>query len=468
MAGSMQPRRGAAVLARYERAWLRPDVVAGITVAAYLVPQVMAYAQLAGLGPAVGLWSAILPGIAYALIGTSRHLSMGPELTTAVMIAAAIGPLASGDPVRFATLAALLAILVGVVCLAGGLLRLGFLGDLLSHPILVGYMAGVALIMIGSQLDGLTGVPASGDGFVAELRDLLTHLDAVHPPTLALGLAVVVFLIVAHRLWPRLPGPLVAVAGATLIVAVFGLEAQGIAVVGSVPSGLPSLAVPNITVSDVALLAGSALAIAIVGFTDDILTARSFGARNGYSIDANAELFALGTANLGAGLSSGMPVSSSGSRTAIAESVGGHSQLTGLVAVAGVVVTELQSITREGLEEHRQVKVVLDDIETASNDRDGFEAKLKVLMEDVEHHVDKKRVKCFRWCAARSARRCSFVSERCWRETEKRNDSQTGPRSPRSALGKIYGGGISRRESRPCGRYFDAVLGRAYNLLGNT
>ena len=143
---------GAALLGRYERAWLRPDVVAGVTVTAYLVPQVMAYAQLAGLDPVVGLWSAILPTIIYALVGTSRHVSIGPESTTAVMAAVAVAPLAAGDPLRYAALTATLALLVGAVCLAAGALRLGFLADLLSHPILVGYMTGVALIMIAPQL----------------------------------------------------------------------------------------------------------------------------------------------------------------------------------------------------------------------------------------------------------------------------------------------------------------------------
>ena len=332
---------GAALLGRYERAWLRPDVVAGLTVTAYLVPQVMAYAQLAGLDPVVGLWSAILPAIIYALIGTSRHVSTGPESTTAVMVAVAVAPLAAGDPLRYAALAATLALLVGALCLVGGALRLGFLGDLLSHPILVGYMTGVALIMVASQLERATGVPIRGDSAIGQVGQFVTNLGAVHGPTFGLAVAVVVFLFAARRWTPSLPGPLVAVIGATALVALLGLDAQGVALVGPIPSGLPPIAIPTVVVTDMLFLTASALGIALVAFTDDILTARAFAVRNRYPIDANAELLALGGANLAAGLTSGMPVSSSGSRTAIVESVGGRSQLAGIVAGACVVLVLL-------------------------------------------------------------------------------------------------------------------------------
>jgi high affinity sulfate transporter 1 len=333
-----RPVRGASVLAHYERAWLGPDVVAGLTVAAYLVPQVMAYAQLAGLTPVVGLWSAILPGIVYAFLGTSRHVSIGPESTTAIMVAAAITPLAAGDPVRYAALTAGLAMIVGVLCIVGALLRLGFLGDLLSHPLLVGYMAGVAILMIVSQLSNLTGIPIAGGSIVDDVVDLMTGLGAAHGPTLALGLGVVAFLLVAHRLVPGLPGPLVAVIGASLLVAALGLESQGVELVGPIPSGLPSIGLPAIDAADVGTLAIAAVGVALVAYTDDLLTARAFAARHGDAIDANAELLALGTAEVAAGLSSGMPIGSSGSRTAIVDSVGGRSQLVGVVAVGCVIV----------------------------------------------------------------------------------------------------------------------------------
>ena len=332
---------GAAQLARYERTWLRPDVVAGVTVAAYLVPQVMAYAQLAGLDPVVGLWSAILPAIVYALVGTSRHVSMGTESTTAVMVAVAVAPLAAGDPLRYAALTATLALLVGAICVAGGVLRLGFLGDLLSHPILVGYMTGVAVVMAVSQLERVTGVPIEGDSVLGQLADFVSNLGAIHAPTFALALGVVVFLFAARRWTPSLPGPLMAVIGATALVAMLELGTHGVALVGRIPSGLPPVGIPTVFPADLALLAASALGIALVGYTDDILTARAFAVRHGYQIDANAELFALGGANLAAGLTSGMPVSSSGSRSAIVESVGGRSQLVGIVAAVCVVLVLL-------------------------------------------------------------------------------------------------------------------------------
>jgi high affinity sulfate transporter 1 len=332
---------GRALLARYERAWLRPDVVAGVTVAAYLVPQVMAYAQLAGLDPVVGLWSAILPGIVYALVGTSRHVSTGPESTTAIMVAVAVAPLAAGDPLRYAALSTALALLVGAICIAGGALRLGFLGDLLSHPILVGYMTGVAALMVVSQLERVTGVPVHGDSFPAQIVEFVSDLGAIHGPTFGLALGVIAFLVAARRWLPSLPGPLMAVIGATVLVAALGLDTQGIAVVGPIPSGLPPIGIPAVALADVASLAASALGIALVAYTDDILTARSFAIRNGYPIDANAELLALGGANLAAGLTSGMPVSSSGSRTAIGDSVGGRSQLAGIVASVCVVLVLL-------------------------------------------------------------------------------------------------------------------------------
>jgi high affinity sulfate transporter 1 len=336
-----RPVRGVTVLARYERGWLGPDIVAGLTVAAYLVPQVMAYAQLAGLTPVVGLWSAILPGVVYALLGTSRHVSIGPESTTAIMVAAAIAPIAAGDPVRYATLSAGLALVVGVICLAGALLRLGFLGDLLSHPLLVGYMAGVAVLMVVSQLSNLTGIPIEGGSVSDELVVFMSGLGSIHGPTSALSLGVVAFLLVARRLAPWLPGPLVAVVGATLLVAALGLADRGVELVGSIPSGLPSLGIPAIEPSDVGVLAVAAVGVALVAYTDDLLTARAFAARHGDAIDANAELAALGASEVAAGLSSGMPIGSSGSRSAIVESVGGRSQLVGVVAVGCVVVVLL-------------------------------------------------------------------------------------------------------------------------------
>lgn len=341
-----QPRRslvppGLRQLRHYQRSWLRPDVLAGVTVAAYLIPQVMAYADVAGLAPVVGLWAIIGSLLVYTVFGTSRQLSVGPESTTALMTAVTIAPLAAGDPSRYAALAALLALLVGVLCLLGALGRLGFLADLLSRPVLVGYMAGVAVIMIISQLGKVTGIPVDGDTSVDELRSFVTHLGQAHGPTLTLVACVLIFLLVTGRLLPRLPVPLFAVLLATGAAAVFSLADHGVRLIGTVPAGIPVPSVPPISAADLAALALPALGVAVVGYSDNVLTARSFATRNGYRVDANGELLALGTANLAAGLLHGFPVSSSASRTAIGDSLGSRSQLHSLVAVAAVVLVLL-------------------------------------------------------------------------------------------------------------------------------
>lgn len=198
---------GLAQFRNYERAWLRGDLTAGVTVAAYLVPQVMAYSTLAGLPPVVGLWAAMAPLAAYAFLGSSRQLSVGPESTTALMTAAVLAPIAAGDVSRYATLAAALAVLVGVICMLGGAIRLGFLASLLSRPLLVGYMTGVAIVMIASQLGKITGVPVSGDEFTDEIRSFAAAIDQVHWPTIALSALVLALLLALARWAPRTQGP---------------------------------------------------------------------------------------------------------------------------------------------------------------------------------------------------------------------------------------------------------------------
>jgi sulfate permease, SulP family len=323
---------------RYERSWLRGDVVAGVTVAAYLVPQVMAYAEVAGLPPVAGLWAVVGAMTVYAVLGSSRQLSVGPESTTALMTAVAIGPLAAGDPARYAALAAALALVVAVLCIVGWVARLGFLGELLSKPVLVGYLAGVAVIMIISQLDTVTGVEVEGATPVQEVWSFLGALGDVQLPTLLLSAAVLVGLLVGSRLFPRAPVPLVAILVAAGAVVAFGLD---VAVVGEVPAGLPTPSLPDVAVADVVSLLLPAVGVAVVAYTDNTLTSRAFATRGGYRIDANQELLALGGANLAAGLSQGFPVSSSGSRTVIGDSLGSRSQLYSLVAVVGVLVVLL-------------------------------------------------------------------------------------------------------------------------------
>ncbi|WP_416982514.1 SulP family inorganic anion transporter [Streptomyces sp. T028] len=337
-----RPLPGLTVLAGYRRTWLRGDLLAGLTVAAYLVPQVMAYAGVAGLPPVAGLW-AILPALGlYALFGSSRLLSVGPESTTALMTATVVAPLAAGDPGRYAVLAAALAVTVGLLCLAAWALRLGFVADLLSRPVLIGYLAGVALIMIVDQLPKLTGVETTGTEFFPQVWSFIRNLPDLHLATLSFSVAILVLLFVVARWFPRVPGPLLAVVLATSAVALFDLdERYGLKVIGEIPTGLPSLSVPDL--SDLPQLVLPAVGVLLVAYTDFVLTARAFADPDaeGPALDADQEFLALGTANLGAGVLHGFPVSSSASRTALASSAGGRSQAYSLVAGAVVLAVLL-------------------------------------------------------------------------------------------------------------------------------
>jgi sulfate permease, SulP family len=332
---------GLAQFRGYRRDWLRGDLVAGITVAAYLVPQVMAYATVAGLPPVVGLWAALVPLAVYAVLGSSRQLSVGPESTTALMTATALAPLAAGDASRYAILAAAAALLVGVICFVAGLLRLGFLADLLSRPVLIGYMAGVAAIMIASQLGKITGVEVEGEEFLDQIHSFISGLGDVHWLTIALALAVLVVLLVLGWMTPRIPGPLIAILGAALVVSVFSLHRNGIKVVGEIPSGLPTPGFSGISLADLTAMVFPVAGVAIVAFSDNVLTARTFAVRHGQDVDANAELRALGVCNVGAGLMHGFPVSSSGSRTALGDAVGSRTQLYSLVMLVSVLAVML-------------------------------------------------------------------------------------------------------------------------------
>jgi sulfate permease, SulP family len=332
---------GARRLRGYQRAWLRGDLVAGVTVAAYLIPQVMAYAEVAGLPPVTGLWAIIGSLTVYTLLGSSRQLSVGPESTTALMTAAAIGPLAAGDANRYATLAATLALMVGAVCLLAWMLRLGFLAELLSRPVLVGYMTGVAIIMIIGQLGKVTGIHVNGSSAVSEVVSVLSHLAEANRPTVVTSGAVLVLLVAGTRWFPRAPVPLVVILLATAAVSLWHLQQTGVAVVGHVPAGIPVPALPGLAPADLAVLLLPALGVTVVGYTDNVLTARAFATRNGYTIDANQELLALGSANAAAAALHGFPVSSSGSRTVIADSLGSRSQLYSRVALAAVTFTLL-------------------------------------------------------------------------------------------------------------------------------
>ncbi|MCW0214143.1 MAG: SulP family inorganic anion transporter [Pseudonocardia sp.] len=338
VAGGLGP--GLRAVRRRDVPAVRGDMVGGLTVAAYLVPQVMAYAGVAGLPPVTGLWAAAGALALYVVLGSSRLLSVGPESTTALLTAVAVAPLAAGDPARYAQLAAGLAVVVGIVCVIGRFARLGFLADLLSRPVLVGYMAGIALIMIFGQLGALTGTEVVGDGPMGELWAFLAGLGSVHPPTLVLSLSALVLLGIGARWAPRTPMPLVVVLLASVAVGVVPWFA-GLATVGTVPGGFPVPSAPALDLADYRSLVLPALGVAVVGFSDVVLTGRAFADRSDPAPDPDRELLALGGTNVAAGLLAGFPVSSSGSRTALGRTAGARSQLHSVVALVMVVLVLL-------------------------------------------------------------------------------------------------------------------------------
>jgi SulP family sulfate permease len=333
---------GIAVARSYDRTWLRGDVLGGLTVAAYLIPQVMAYAEVAGMPAVAGLWATAPALLLYAILGSSRQLSIGPESTTALMTAAGVGALvATAGPDRYREVAALLALAVGAICLLGWLTRLGFLAGLLSKPVLAGYMAGIAAFMIVSQLGKVTRIEVEGDSFVGELRSTASQLGEAHGPTLLLAV-VVLAVLVAFACWaPRWPGPLIAMLGSAAVVYVFDLADHGIGVVGTVPQGLPSLVVPRMGDLELLTLLPAAIGVAVVAYSDNVLTGRAFANKRRERLDANQEFLALGSANVAAGLFQGFPVSSSGSRTALGSAMGSRTQLHSLVALVLLIATLL-------------------------------------------------------------------------------------------------------------------------------
>ncbi|MFD0277366.1 sulfate permease [Kitasatospora sp. NPDC127111] len=332
---------GLRVLRSYRRAWLRTDLVAGVTVAAYAVPQVMANATVAGLDPVAGLWAVLPAVVVYAVLGSSRLLSVGPESTTALMTASVVGPLAAGNPERYAVLAAALAVVVGMMFVLAWAARLGFVADLLSQPVLIGYLAGVALIMMVDQLTKLTGVETEGSHFFPQLFSFLRNVSEADPATVLFSTVTLLFLFLAAAYLPRaVPVPLLALVLGTAVVAAFRLDDHGIAVIGEIPTGLPRFEFPSLSAFEDLVL--PAVGVLLVGYTDVILTARAFESRGGGErLDANQELLALGAVNLGTGVLHGFPVSSSASRTTLAKSAGAHCQLYGLavgVVVVGVLL----------------------------------------------------------------------------------------------------------------------------------
>jgi high affinity sulfate transporter 1 len=328
---------GIATLRSYQSAWLPKDLIAGLVLSTLLVPQGMAYAELAGLPPITGLYTTVLCLVAYAFFGPSPVLVLGPDSSLGPMIAAAILPLAAGDENQAIALAGMLAILVGLICLTAGLAKLGFVADLLSRPVRVGYMAGLAVTIVIGQLPKLFGFSIDADGLLNELVAFWQNLDSTNVWALAIGLVDLVLILQMRRLKTRIPGVLVAVVVSILAVSLLGLTARGVVVVGSLPQGFPRPSLPAFDWSVLPLLLATAGGISLVAVGDTISTSVGFAARRGYEVDSNQELIGIGSANLLASLFQGFAVSTSGSRTAVAEQAGAKTQLTGLVAAAAVL-----------------------------------------------------------------------------------------------------------------------------------
>ena len=333
---------GVAVARSYQPRWLRKDVAAGLILTALLVPQGMAYAELAGLPPITGLYTSILCLAAYAVFGPSKVLVLGPDSALGPMIAATVIPLvaANGDPGKAVAYASILALMVGAITVLAGVFHLGFIADLLSKPTQIGYMNGLAVTIVIGQLPKLFGFSVDGDGLLDETSQFVSGVaeGSTVPAALAIGVVSLALILLFQRLLPRVPGVLVAVVLAIIAVTVFNLVDRGVKVVGPLPEGFPPFTIPTVPISDLLLLLAGAVGIAVVSLTDTISTSSAFAARAGDRVDGDREMIGIGAANIAAGFFQGFPVSTSGSRTAVAWQNGAKTQLTGLVGAAAILL----------------------------------------------------------------------------------------------------------------------------------
>jgi high affinity sulfate transporter 1 len=332
---------GLQALAKYDRSWLPIDLVAGLSVGAVAIPVAIAYAQLAGAPAVNGLYTGILPLLAYAIFGTSRQLIIAPDAATCAIVAAIVVPLAGADPGRYVSLSMILAVITGVACIVAGFARLGFLSNFLARPILTGYLNGIAISIISGQLGKLFGYSLKPVGFFRQMAEFVSKLGETRPVTLAVGLGAFALLRVMRRGLPKFPAPLIAMVVGIALSGLLRLGDRGVALLGTIPAGLPAPKLPDLGTSELEPLVYGALGLALISFNSAMVTARGFAAKNRYDIDPNQEFIALGVADIGAGVMQGFAVSGADSRTAVNDSVGGKSQVVGLVAAVVLVLTLL-------------------------------------------------------------------------------------------------------------------------------
>lgn len=325
----------------YRRQWLGRDALAGMTVWAVLVPEALAYATIAGVSPVVGLYAAPAALILYAALGSSRHVVTGPMAATAALSASIVGAAARGSSAHFTAMTAALAVTVGIAALLAGLLRLGFVASFISEPVLKGFIVGLALTIIAGQLPKLFGVEGGSGDFFEKIWALIGNLGGTSGFTVLLGAGSLALILVLKRVAPRVPGSLIAVALGIVLATAFDLADHGVDVVGSIGTGLPSFGFPDVSVDDLGALAAGSVGVTLVAFAEGLGAAKNYAARDHYEIDANRELLGLGAAGLGAGLSSGMVVNGSLSKTAVNWSAGARTQLSGILVAALTVITLL-------------------------------------------------------------------------------------------------------------------------------
>ncbi|WP_430387466.1 SulP family inorganic anion transporter [Dyella sp. 20L07] len=332
---------GISELLQYRREWLRADVTAGLSVAAVALPISIAYAQLAGFSPIVGLYSTVLPMIAYALFGSSRQLIVGPDAATCAMLGATLMPLAAPGSHDYQAYAMTLTIMTGVLCVVASRFRLGFLADFLSRPILIGLLNGVAVTILVSQSGKVLGITLNGTDTITQVHSLTSQLANVHIPTTILSAGTLVAFFAVKWSWPRGPASLVALAGAAIASWILGLANKGVAMVGVLPSGLPEWVAPSLPHELLGTLVPAAGALTLITFSSGMLTSRSFAAKNGYHVNGNQEFFALGVSHLASAACQGFAVSGSSSRTAVNDASGGKSRLVSIIAALAILLVAL-------------------------------------------------------------------------------------------------------------------------------